>query len=719
MFLLCPVSRLIRSLKLAVLGGAIGLLGLAIAPVISVAAADHAVADRAAANHPATQPFTADANTIFLLEPDRTAGKLIDRTGHTTPVAKNAVVIADDRFGACLKLADGAGVTIADGGAFSLAGGMTLDAWVFLEQPPPAKLATLAVKVGSFAWDLGKEKLNTAWLVFPTEPVVTTTPTQYKSYPVSTDTMGGLMNLPIGRWVRLTVAYDEATGAITNMIDGVVDRHRYRYRGPEPMQCNPDRPLTLLQGVPNVRLGPVMFKHGRPRLMPPTFEAYANALPYEGKILLTLDHIDPDLPLPIDVTLIWEKPSGPAETLRTLALDRHARVDLELEMPTWRNVTHTLMVRASAGGRQVLSRDLRVSAAKPAGNVTITRDHLLQRDGKPLFPLICYHAVPEDFPLLAEIGFNVLINEFVLNQRAPATGDKYQQLLKESLDAAAKSNLLLLPAANSTFNKLRTLGTAREKPATLGWYAADEPWGDLGKLLESYNTLKLLEPDLPVVIVQNNYSRLQETAIGCDILGVDPYPIPNVSLRGVCDATAAAIRACGGRKPVLTVVPQYVAKIPTREELRCMAWLAVASGADAVGFYSWEDRVRDPKTNTFSGWYTKEHPEQVETLKAVVGEMRRLNEVLLARPTTTLPQQDPPNPAIHASLRSAGGKRYLVVANDSRQAETTTLKLADVGDASATALSGKDAPPLAIRSGAAKIELPPLGVAIYELPVRR
>lgn len=239
---------------------------------------------------PTTAPTTApspsnlagDADTLFLLEPDLSAGRLVDRTGRVLPAAKGGVVVADGRFGACLKLAEGAGVSVQDGGAFSLEGGMTLDAWVFLEQPPPAKGATLAVKVGSFAWDLGHGKLNTSWLTFPTVPVVTTTPTQFKYYPVGGETINGLMNVPVGRWVRLTAAYDGATGAVTTLIDGVVDRHRYRSRGPEPMQCDAGKPLTLLQGVPGARLGPVRLRRGRPRLAPPTLEAYANALPYGG-----------------------------------------------------------------------------------------------------------------------------------------------------------------------------------------------------------------------------------------------------------------------------------------------------------------------------------------------------------------------------------------------------------------------------------------------------
>lgn len=699
----------------AALLAAVGLGGPAATATARVGLATPACAPSAApATAPAGHGLAADADTVFLVESDLAAGRLVDRTGRTAPAVKGWTVVADERFGACLKVGDdaAAGVTIPDGGAFSLAGGMTLDAWVFLEQPPPARVATLAVKAGSFAWDLGNGKLNTTWLTFPTEPVATTAPAQFAYYPVGGETINGLMNVPVGRWVRLTAAYDEAAGAVINLVDGVVDRHRYR--GAEPMRCDPARPLTILQGVPGARLGPVRLRHGRPRLVPPSLEAYANALPYEGKVLLTLDHVDPDLPLPVDVTVVWEKPNGPAATARTLALDRHARVDVELDLPTWRNVTHTLMVRAAAGGRQVLARDLRVSAAKPAGNVTIAPDRSLVRDGKPLFPLVVYHVPPDDMPAAAGVGFNVVINDFLLNRAAPGDPAKYEALLAESLDAAAKNGLLLLPAAGAMYNKLRPVALARGHAATLGWYGADEPWGDLGRLVESYNTLKLLDPDLPVVVVQNNYSRLQDTAMGADVLGVDPYPVPNVSLRAVPDATKAAARAAAGRKPVWTVIPQYGPKVPTRDELRCMAWLAVAAGADGVGFFCWDERVRDPDTGALTGWYTKEHPDQIEDLRAVVGEMRQLDRVLLARPAAA-PAQDPANPAVHASARAGDGKRYLVVANDSRRAEETTLALAGVGDVDAPCLSAADAPPLPVRGGVAKVALPPLGVGVYDV----
>src|SRR5947209_17232278 len=54
------------------------------------------------------------------------------------------------------------------------------------------------------------------------------------------------------------------------------------------------------------------------------------------------------------------------------------------------------------------------------------------------------------------------------------------------------------------------------------------------------------------------------------------------------------------RPPRSTLFPYttlFRSKLPTREELRCMARLAVASGANGVGFFDWDERhLRDRKS---------------------------------------------------------------------------------------------------------------------------
>ncbi|HSI35255.1 MAG TPA: hypothetical protein VK986_16870, partial [Tepidisphaeraceae bacterium] len=647
------------------------------------------------------------------------------------PIVAGGTVAADDAWGSYVRLdgTAGAGITLRDDGKLSFEGGVTIDMWVYLEGPTgPAKGAELALKVGSFAWDLNNAKLNTTWLAFPAEPVFTDAPRQFKTFPVGGDTINGLMTVPRERWVRLTMAYDEALGAVTTQVGGTTDRFRYRYRGPERMRGDGKSPIVLLQGVGPCRVGAVRVDVGRPRLgIAPTLEVYANNLPYRGKVMLTFDHVDPELPLPLEATLVWENPGGEAATAKVVTLSSHAKADVMLDLPAWKNALHTLTVHVTAGGRGVTSKTFRVASVKPAGPVRVEADRSLSRDGKKFFPLMVYHARPADFPLLREIGFNVVFNDFTIRHQVKgADRAGYARLLRESLDAAKRDDLLLLAAANAYYNRLHSIPAAKGHAGLLGWYGADEPWGDLTRLVESYNTIKMLEPDGPVVIIQNNYSRLQETAMGADIVGTDPYPVPNVSLRAVADATRAARSAVSGQKPVWTVLPQYdipkhEPKLPTRAELRCMVWIAAIHGADGLGLFTWDDRTPDAATGKVGGWYTKEHPERVEVLRSVVGELRSLEVVLLAPAAEKAVTVAPANPAVHAAVRvGPGGKRWLLIASDSRRAEEVTVSLGDGTAGAAGCLAdGGERAAITFEGGACRVALPALAAGVYELPATK
>ncbi|HSI36927.1 MAG TPA: hypothetical protein VK986_25295, partial [Tepidisphaeraceae bacterium] len=141
-------------------------------------AADAPLAERFAAE------LTAGSRTVALLRADTERQALVDRTGRFAPAVTGGTVVADEQFGACLKLSGeaNAGITLKDDGKLSFEGGLTIDMWVYLEGPTgPARGAQLALKAGSFAWDLNNGKLNTTWLAFPAEPVFTDAPRQFKT----------------------------------------------------------------------------------------------------------------------------------------------------------------------------------------------------------------------------------------------------------------------------------------------------------------------------------------------------------------------------------------------------------------------------------------------------------------------------------------------------------------------------------------------------------
>lgn len=693
-----------------------GVLFLSAAGVVLVVAAVSTAAETARYG-PIPVP---DRQTLMLLHVDKAKDNFVDSTGAFKPAVAGGSIVDDETWGKCLRLGGGDKnvITVPDGGKMAFTGGFTIEMWVRFDDPMPAKGASVALKIGSFCWSLTKEaKLNCSWMVFPTDPIFTTTETQYKYYPVGSDMYNGLAAVPQGKWVCLAMTYDQERSIVASWIDGIPDRLRYRTRPQQPLQIEAKHPLLLLHGFRNCSVGAVRVSSGpRPVGPTPAMEVYVNQLPYEGKVLLTFDHMDPGLSYPVEATVVWEKPSGESTTVQRVTFTAPEKRDVTLDCPTWKGSLHTIVVSATSAGRMVFTRTVRVANPKPSGTVGINADHSVSVNGKKSFPLMAYHALPEDFPLLAELGFNIVTNGRNLRIKQGALGkagdpDFMTNAVKESLKAAQASNLLLMVNANTTFGNIKIVPLVKDDPALFGWYGFDEPWGDLNKLWESYSVVKLLDPDKPIFIAQNNYTRLQETAQGADIVATDPYPIPNVSLRSVSDAADLTVRSASGRKPAWIVLPQYETKIPTPAELRCMCYLAVAGGANGLALYAWDDRSGDGK-----GWYTRDHPEQVETLRTVFRELRGIEQVLLIPNADAKLSVAPENKALHAAVKQAGGKRFLILVNDSRRAEESVLAIDGVGDVEGRCLAdGGAKTPVRIADGKLALKMPALGAAVYEL----
>ena len=157
------------------------------------------------------------------------------------------------------------------------------------------------------------------------------------------------------------------------------------------------------------------------------------------------------------------------------------------------------------------------------------------------------------------MGFNIIIPRGLgLNWMGTGGRDaKSMADLKTCLDEAMKQKVYLIVEGNSVFGNLNRVPLFKDHPALLAWSGFDEPWGTLERFQESYNTVKLLDPDRPIYGTQNNISRYAETAEGLDILAPDSYPVPNTPLRDVAYRTSAASMAVAGMKPVWTILGQY------------------------------------------------------------------------------------------------------------------------------------------------------------------
>ena len=252
-------------------------------------------------------------------------------------------------------------------------------------------------------------------------------------------------------------------------------------------------------------------------------------------------------------------------------------------------------------------------------------------------------------------------------------------------------------------SRVRTLGA---HPGLLAWYLGDElrpKFRDL--LVERRRMVQDADADHPTWFITDQPGDLRDMALGFDIGGSDPYPIGN---RGNADRTAIGIAAGWTRRGLeatyglrpLWQIPQAFdwgyyrpaetnnpsVRIPTAEEMRSMAWQAVAAGANGLVFYSYFDlreRTSWPKDRTAGGW---------EGVCAVVKELDACKETLLSLPGPSV--RSVPDGVACRTWRRNDGTKWCLVCNETRNPVSGMIELAD--------------------GSAKRIDLPAIGVDLFD-----
>jgi hypothetical protein len=664
-----------------------------------------------------------DEHTLMLLRPQD--GGLKDEKGAFEATVKGGEVVPDERFGHALQFGEegGNGISVKDGGKLDFSRGVTLEMWLQLQQPDaktPHPGGSLFVKMGSFYTTIKNNKFNVDWMVFPTVPVFTTTDKQYKTYPVGGTGFPGYIDIPADRWVHVALTYDPALKVARSWTNGKLDWTEYYPREEAmPLQNNVNSALSFLAGMKNVRVGAIRVSDTAREIEPlPPFETYVHALPYRGKSAVIIDHIIPSH-LPVEVVF-----QSNGKQLKKLSVTDAERQVIVFDPPVSKG-QYALTIKATSNGKEVYSRSVDVYAGDDTKQpVRIDEKNRLVLNGKPVFPLMIYHTFIEDVPQLAKLGFTLFTPRYPDSKLMglPTRDDKTIAIARQYLEVAKANNIFMAPGGGifaagggSTQVNEQGIKALTNDPALGVWYGADEPGRTrIEQLQPGYTAAKQIATR-PIFSVTNRSDHMPTLAQTADILGSDPYPIPNISLRAVADFTKYSANATAGLKPVWTVIPQYQYresdnKRPTEQELRCMAYLAIAAGAQGLGIYAWDDRDAITK----EGWYTKEHPEDVKILETVLGELNALQNVLIIPNSARALTFAPANPALHAALKEAGSDNYLLVVNDSRKAEASTLSIA--GLHSADGVEMRDAgEKLSIRDGKVLVQLPPLGARLYKL----
>lgn len=241
---------------------------------------------------------------------------------------------------------------------------------------------------------------------------------------------------------------------------------------------------------------------------------------------------------------------------------------------------------ARVGGRELFGPDLVLTA--PAGpgvhSLRVVAGHLVL-DGRPWIPRFTWGSCAADYASEAALGIDAFMSS--------NCGDSPEQQAR----AALKVGGLVIPALDQV---------RRALPTTVATYLADEP--DLepippAQLAQAWSA----HPDahgLPVFLTFSAHAAAAGAADDtsgyadyvrlADVLGIDVYPISSSGdpSRIVDVANAQqALRTLAGGKPTFQWIEATrpagdSGTIPTAAEVEAEAWLAIANGARALGWWT-------------------------------------------------------------------------------------------------------------------------------------
>ena len=384
-----------------------------------------------------------------------------------------------------------------------------------------------------------------------------------------------------------------------------------------------------------------------------------------------------------------------------------------------------------AYGTHAVSCELLESGGKRlgGGSIEFTRPHEMPNrrtwidghrraivDGKPFFPLGIYVIAPDD---------NLMTGPF--NCIMP-----YRKMNRESLDRCRAQGIEVIYPLNSdwAWSKQRPKGVEtdedaqaavekevlelKDHPAILAWYTNDEiPIEKFPKLLARQKLLERIDPGHPTWSVLYQFGEVRSYYPTFDVIGTDPYPVPQASIGNVALWTRTTREEVMDLKPMWQVPQAFswgewsrkegdTRRFPTREEMVNMTWQCVANGANGLVYWCYRLLYQDGKFRV----------DHWADICAAVASVKPYVPMILS--DETAPEVKCANENLSVRAWRYQGDAYLAVVNNTR--ETVSGKVdVKASFAKVRVLQGNAGCVRRAAEGALMISLEGLGYAVLAL----
>lgn len=321
----------------------------------------------------------------------------------------------------------------------------------------------------------------------------------------------------------------------------------------------------------------------------------------------------------------------------------------------------------------------------PKRTVCVDTHRRLIVNGQPFFPLGMYWSSVKDpeLSIYAKGPFNCLMP---YGSPTPAQMDACQAhglkviySIKDFYSGTRWAPAGMKTEADELAEIRKRVELYRPHPALIAWYTNDEmPLTMVDRLAARQRLMEELDPDHPTWAVLYQYDEVRAYLSTFDVIGTDPYPIPEKPAGTALLWTRVTRDQSYGTRAVWQV-PQVFdwgayrkgaerekTRAPTLAEMRSMAWQCVAAGANGLVFYSYFDlfkmKARDPFEKRWSD------------VCAMGDEIRRLIPILLSvEPAPKITCEGPAS--VETRAWRAGSNVYLLAVNSAPSAEMATVTI--------------------------------------------